>query len=73
MKKLPEILFKCCNKTHKPLTIKILDDCIRIIFYCPICRTWIYLESKNGMKKMLENIKPIKLPEKLPLKARKNT
>lgn len=56
MKKIPELSLKCCGRTRKPQSIKLLDDYIRITFYCPYCRRWLYLETKNGMKKMSFNV-----------------
>lgn len=50
MKKIPEILLKCCGVIYKPHSIELLDNCIKITFYCPLCRNWIHLESKNGLK-----------------------
>lgn len=68
MKKLPEILMKCCDKIHKPHSIKILDDCVKITFFCPSCRNLIHLECRNGMKKRLYGIDSTKEPKKLPFK-----
>lgn len=65
MKTIPELLLKCCGEIHKPHSIKILDDCIKITFRCPVCRNWLYLEIKDGMKKMLFDIVSIKLSEKI--------
>ena len=72
MNKIPEILLKCCGKTYKPHSIKILDDCVRIIFFCPICRNWIYLESRDGMKEMLSKINLNKQSQRLPYRYVKN-
>ena len=66
MKEIHEILLKFCNKIHKASSIKLLDDCIKISFYCSNCRKWLHLEIKNGMKKMLFDIDSIKTAKKLP-------
>lgn len=50
MKKIPELLLKCCGKIYKPHSIELLDNCIKITFYCFKCKNWIHLESKNGLK-----------------------
>ena len=52
-REIPELLLKCCGKIYKPTSITILDNHVKITFFCPICRHWVYLENKNGMKKIL--------------------
>lgn len=56
---------KCCGKINKPHSIKILDDSVKITFYCPICNNLFHLESKNGMKKQLHDVNASKEPKKL--------
>lgn len=56
-REIPELLLRCCGKIYKPTSIKILDGWAKITFFCPICRNWVYLESRNGMKRTVNNIK----------------
>lgn len=64
MKEIPELLLKCCNTIHKPQSIILFDDCVKITFYCSRCRNFVRLEIRNGMKKMLSDVDSIKKTKK---------
>ena len=72
MKKIPELLLKCCDIIHKPHSIELLDNCIKITFYCPKCRNWIHLESKNGLDKKLTKVDSNKQSNHSPFKYEYN-
>jgi len=54
-REIPELLLRCCGKILIPLNIIIFDTHVSITFFCPMCRTWVYLESRNSMKKRVTN------------------
>lgn len=56
MRKIPELLLRCCSIILNPYSIKLLNNCVKITFFCPKCRNWVRLEIRNGMKNLTDDI-----------------
>lgn len=51
----PLFFMRCCHKVLTKPVIRILENKVVLEFYCPYCGNSLFLESSDGLKKLLRD------------------